>query len=54
MNADSRGITFYLLPTQMRSARRSLLQDIELMSQYEDLGFQLLSRPEAVAQQADE
>jgi len=24
------------------------------MSQYEDLGFQLLSRPEAVAQHADE
>jgi hypothetical protein len=41
-------------PTQMRSARRSLLQDIELMSQYEDLGCQLLSRHEAVAQHTDE
>jgi len=33
---------------------RSLLQDIELMPQYHDLGFQLLSRLEAVAQHADE
>ena len=41
-------------PTQMRSPWRSLLQDIELMPQYHDLGFQLLSRPEAVAQHADE
>ena len=35
-------------------AWRSLSQDIELMPQYYDLGFQLLSRPEAVAQHADE
>jgi hypothetical protein len=41
-------------PTQMRSAWRSLLQDIELMPQYHDLGFQLRSRLEAVAQHADE
>jgi hypothetical protein len=41
-------------PTQMQSAWRSLLQDIELMPQYHDLGFQLLSRLEAVAQHADE
>jgi hypothetical protein len=41
-------------PTQMRSAWRSLLQDIELMPQYHDLGFQLRSRLEAVAQDADE
>jgi hypothetical protein len=40
-------------PTQMRSAWRSLLQDIELMPQYHYLGFQLLSRLEAVAQHAD-
>jgi hypothetical protein len=33
---------------------RSLLRDIELMPQYHDLGFQLLSRLEAVAQHADE
>ena len=38
----------------MRSAWRSLLQDIELMPQYHALGFQLLSRLEAVAQHADE
>ena len=42
-------------PTQMQSpARRSLLQHIELMSQHQDLGFQLLSRLEVVAQHADE
>jgi hypothetical protein len=41
-------------PTQMRSAWRSLLQDIELMPQYHDLGFQLLSRLEVVAQHVDE
>ena len=41
-------------PTQMRSAWRSLLQDIELMPQYHDLGFQLLSRLETVAQHSDE
>jgi hypothetical protein len=33
---------------------RSLLQDIEVMPQYHDPGFQLLSRLEAVAQHADE
>jgi hypothetical protein len=41
-------------PTQMRPAWRSLLQDIKLMPQYHDLGFQLLSRLEAVEQHADE
>jgi hypothetical protein len=35
-------------------ARRSLLQHIELMPQHQDLGFQLLSRLEVVAQHADE
>jgi hypothetical protein len=38
----------------VRSAWRSLLQHIELMPQYHDLGFQLLLRFEAVAQHADE
>jgi hypothetical protein len=32
----------------------SLVQDTELMPQNHDLGFQLLSRLEAVAQHADE
>ena len=41
-------------PTQMRSTWRSLLQDIELMPQHQDLGLQLLSRLDAVAQHADE
>src|ERR1700726_1807161 len=41
-------------PTQMQSAWRALLQDIELMPQHQDFGFQLLSRLEAVAQRADE
>jgi len=41
-------------PTQMRSPWRTLLQDIELMPQNQELGFQLLSRLEAVAQHADE
>src|SRR6516165_4837932 len=41
-------------PTQMRSPWRTLLQDIELMPQNQELGFQLLSRLEAVAQLADE
>ena len=41
--------------TQMQStARRALLQDIELMPQHQDFGLQPLSRLEAVAQQADE
>jgi hypothetical protein len=38
----------------MRSPWGSLLQDIELMPQHQDLGFQLLSRLEPVAQHADE
>ena len=29
-------------------------KNVELMPQHQDLGFQLLSRPEAVAQHADE
>jgi hypothetical protein len=33
---------------------RTLLKDVKLMSQYQDLGPQPLSRLEAVAQQADE
>jgi len=42
-------------PTQMQStARRALLQNIELMPQYQDFGFRLPSRLEAVAQHADE
>jgi hypothetical protein len=41
-------------PTQMRSARCALPKNVELMPQHQDLGFQLLSRPEAVAQHADE
>src|SRR5262245_29110019 len=36
-------------PTQMQSpARRSLLQDVELMPQYQDFGFQPQSRLEEV------
>jgi hypothetical protein len=38
----------------MRPPWRALLQDIELMPQRQDLGFQLLSRLEVVAQYADE
>jgi hypothetical protein len=41
-------------PTQMQSAWRSLPKNVELMPQHQDLGFQLLSRLEAVAQHADE
>jgi hypothetical protein len=41
-------------PTQRRSARRSLLQDIELMPQDQDLGFQPCSRLEEVAQHTDQ
>ena len=41
-------------PPQMRSTRRALLQNIELMPQRQNLAFQLLSRLEAVAQQAEE
>jgi len=40
-------------PTQMQSAWCALLQDIELISQYQDFGFQP-PRLEAVAQHADE
>src|SRR5262249_41103050 len=42
-------------PTQMQStARRSLLQDVELMPQYQDFGFQPRPRLEEVAQHTDE
>ena len=41
-------------PTQTRSTWRPPPKNVELMPQQEDLGFQLLSRPEAVAQHADE
>ena len=40
-------------PTEMRSTWRAV-QNIELMPQRQNLGFQLLSRLEAVAQQAEE
>jgi hypothetical protein len=40
--------------TQMQSAWCALLQDIELMPQYQDFGFQPPPRLEAVAQRADE
>src|SRR5688572_16663509 len=38
----------------MHSTRRAMLQNIELMPQYQDFGFQSPSRLEAVAQHADE
>ncbi len=41
-------------PAQMQSAWCALLQDIELMPQSEDFGFQPPPRLEAVAQHADE
>src|SRR5215813_696621 len=42
-------------PTQMQStARHALLQDVELMPQYQDFGFQPRPRLEEVAQHADE
>jgi hypothetical protein len=41
-------------PTQMRSTWRTLQKNVELMPQHQDLGLQLLSRLEAVAQHADE
>ena len=41
-------------PTQVWSAWRLPLQNIELMTQYDELRLQLLSRPEAVAQHVDE
>jgi hypothetical protein len=40
---------------QMQSpAQRSLLQHIQLMPQHQNLGFELLTRLEVVAQHADE
>ena len=42
-------------PTQMQStARRALLQDIELMPQYQDFGLQPCPRLEEVAQHTNE
>jgi hypothetical protein len=41
-------------PTHMQSMWRALLEDIELMPQDEDFGFQPTSRLEAVAQHADD
>src|SRR5262245_51999776 len=42
-------------PAQMQStARRALLQDVELMPQYQDFGFQPRSRLEEVAQHTDQ
>jgi hypothetical protein len=41
-------------PTQIQSAWPALLQNIELMPQYQVFGFQPPSRLEAVAQHADE
>jgi hypothetical protein len=41
-------------PTQMHSTWHALLQNIELMPQYQDFGFQPLPRLEAVTQHADE
>jgi hypothetical protein len=41
-------------PTQIHSAWRALLQDIELMPQDQDFGFETLPRLEAVAQHTDE
>jgi hypothetical protein len=41
-------------PAQMQSAWCALLQNIQLMPQYQDFGFQPPPRLEAVAQHADE
>jgi hypothetical protein len=41
-------------PPQKQAARRTPLQDIQLMSQCQDLGFQLSPRLEAITQRADE
>ena len=42
-------------PTQVQStARRALLQDVELMPQYQDFGFQPRPRLEEVTQHTDE
>jgi hypothetical protein len=38
----------------MRSTWRELSKNVELMPQHQDLGLQLPSRPEAIAQHADE
>jgi hypothetical protein len=38
----------------MQSTWRALLEDIELMPQYQDFGFQPPSRLDAVAQHTDE
>jgi hypothetical protein len=38
----------------MQSTWGALLQDVELMSQYQDFGFQLPPRLNTVAQYADE
>jgi hypothetical protein len=38
----------------MHSTWHALLQDVELMPQYQDFGFQSPSRLEAIAQRADE
>src|SRR2546422_3835138 len=38
----------------MHSTWHALLQDVELMPQYQDFGFQSPSRLEAIAQHADE
>src|SRR5271165_5633415 len=40
--------------TQMQSARCALLEDIELMPQHQDFGFQPSTRLETVAQHSDE
>ena len=41
-------------PTQMHSTWHALLQDVELMPQYQDFDFQAPSGLEAVAQHSDE
>ena len=41
-------------PTQTHAMWHALLQDAELMPQYQDFGFQSPSRLEAIAQHADE
>jgi hypothetical protein len=41
-------------PTQMHSTWHALPQNIELMPQHQDFGFQTLSRLETVTQHADE
>ncbi|WP_292532311.1 hypothetical protein [Methylocystis sp.] len=40
-------------PAQKQAARRALLQNIQLMPQYQDLGFQLPPRFEAVTQRTE-